>query len=69
MPGRLFLDMGVQYHKNGFTFSGALPSEESARRPKVHSKWNESDLDVSYERKPHHTYDSKSFSVPLPQLR
>ncbi|XP_029374292.1 relA-associated inhibitor [Echeneis naucrates] len=33
------------------------PPDESSRRKKIPSKWNETDLDVSYERKPHHTYD------------
>uniref|UniRef100_A0A3P9PXE6 Protein phosphatase 1, regulatory subunit 13 like n=1 Tax=Poecilia reticulata TaxID=8081 RepID=A0A3P9PXE6_POERE len=31
--------------------------KESAKRQKSPSKWNETDLDVSYDRKPHHTYD------------
>ncbi|KAL2095736.1 hypothetical protein ACEWY4_007884 [Coilia grayii] len=38
--------------------------EESAQRPKAHANWNESDLDVSYERKPHHTYDKTEWLRP-----
>ncbi|XP_029964310.1 relA-associated inhibitor [Salarias fasciatus] len=41
--------------------------EESVQRPKIPSKWNESDLDESYEKKPHHTYDKTEWlrqSVP-----
>lgn len=36
-----------------------LLSEEGMQRQKNPSKWYESDLDASYERKPHHTYDSE----------
>ncbi|XP_008424735.1 relA-associated inhibitor isoform X2 [Poecilia reticulata] len=38
-------------------FSAVSQTEESAKRQKSPSKWNETDLDVSYDRKPHHTYD------------
>lgn len=34
------------------------PLKEAAQQQKSPSKWNETDLDVSYEKKPHHTYDS-----------
>lgn len=34
------------------------PSDEGVQWQKTPGKWNETDLDVSYERKPHHTYDS-----------
>lgn len=33
-------------------------ADEGVQRQKTPAKWNETDLDVSYERKPHHTYDS-----------
>uniref|UniRef100_A0A3Q3J9E9 SH3 domain-containing protein n=1 Tax=Monopterus albus TaxID=43700 RepID=A0A3Q3J9E9_MONAL len=38
---------------------------EGVQRQKSPGKWNETDLDMSYERKPHHTYDSWSFSFIL----
>uniref|UniRef100_A0A4W6CFZ4 Protein phosphatase 1, regulatory subunit 13 like n=1 Tax=Lates calcarifer TaxID=8187 RepID=A0A4W6CFZ4_LATCA len=36
---------------------GFRQPEEGVQRQKSPSKWNETDLDVSYERKPHHTYE------------
>lgn len=39
-------------------FSYLRISDEGVQRQKTPSKWNETDLDVSYERKPHNTYDS-----------
>lgn len=36
----------------------STPLKEAAQQQKSPSKWNETDLDVSYEKKPHHTYDS-----------
>lgn len=36
--------------------------DDTLLRQKSPSKWNETDLDVSYEQKPHHIYDSKSKS-------
>lgn len=39
------------------------PSDEGVQRQKTPGKWNETDLDVSYEKKPHHTYDSWFISV------
>lgn len=42
-----------------FSSSPSLPlADEGVQPKKSPSKWNETDLDVSYERKPHHTYDS-----------
>ncbi|XP_056334183.1 relA-associated inhibitor [Danio aesculapii] len=38
--------------------------EEGMQRPKNSSKWNESDLDASYERKPYHTYDKNEWVRP-----
>lgn len=38
--------------------------EEGMQRPKNSSKWNESDLDASYEIKPHHTYDKNEWIRP-----
>ncbi|XP_062408188.1 relA-associated inhibitor isoform X2 [Sardina pilchardus] len=37
---------------------------EESHRPKLHTNWNESDLDVSYEKKPHHTYDKTEWLRP-----
>lgn len=39
------------------SISLSLP-DENVQRQKSPGKWNETDLDVSYEKKPHHTYDS-----------
>lgn len=38
-------------------FTTSIQAEESGKRQKSPGKWNETDLDVSYERKPHHSYD------------
>ncbi|XP_040902066.1 relA-associated inhibitor [Toxotes jaculatrix] len=46
---------------------GFRQPDEGVQRQKSPSKWNETDLDVSYERKPHHTYDKTEWlrqSVP-----
>ncbi|KAL6478653.1 hypothetical protein MHYP_G00120860 [Metynnis hypsauchen] len=40
------------------------PSDEAMQRQRNPSKWNETDLDVSYERKPHHTYDKNEWIRP-----
>ncbi|TRZ04057.1 hypothetical protein DNTS_013804 [Danionella cerebrum] len=48
-------------------FQPFRPLEEGIQRPKNTPKWNETDLDASYERKPHHTYDKNEWirqSVP-----
>ncbi|XP_047450936.1 relA-associated inhibitor [Mugil cephalus] len=39
-------------------------SNDSLQRQKSPGKWNETDLDVSYERKPHHTYDKTEWLRP-----
>ncbi|KAM9318011.1 relA-associated inhibitor [Pholidichthys leucotaenia] len=39
-------------------------SDEGVRRPKIPSKWSETDLDVSYEKKPRHTYDKTEWLRP-----
>ncbi|XP_043974508.1 relA-associated inhibitor isoform X2 [Gambusia affinis] len=39
-------------------FTTVSQTEESVKKQKSPGKWNETDLDVSYERKPHHTYDT-----------
>ncbi|KAI4899744.1 hypothetical protein NFI96_022644, partial [Prochilodus magdalenae] len=39
-------------------------SDEGMQRQRSPSKWNETDLDVSYERKPHHTYDKNEWIRP-----
>ncbi|XP_061637880.1 relA-associated inhibitor [Phyllopteryx taeniolatus] len=41
--------------------------DEGVQRQKSHGKWNETDLDMSFESKPHHTYDKSEWiraSVP-----
>ncbi|KAK7883042.1 hypothetical protein WMY93_029216 [Mugilogobius chulae] len=40
------------------------PAEENLVRQKSPSKWSETDLDMSYERKPHHTYDKTEWLRP-----
>ncbi|XP_076846045.1 relA-associated inhibitor [Brachyhypopomus gauderio] len=40
------------------------PSEESIPNPRSPTKWNETDLDISYERKPHHTYEKTEWIRP-----
>ncbi|XP_050991727.1 relA-associated inhibitor isoform X2 [Labeo rohita] len=40
------------------------PLEEGMQKQKNTSKWNETDLDASYERKPHHTYDKNEWIRP-----
>lgn len=43
------------------------PTEENVQRPKIPNKWSETDLDMSFDRKPHHTYDKtewKRLTVP-----
>ncbi|XP_028818461.1 relA-associated inhibitor [Denticeps clupeoides] len=39
-------------------------TDEVVPRQKSPAKWNETDLDVSYERKPHHTYDKTEWQRP-----
>ncbi|XP_055022882.1 relA-associated inhibitor isoform X2 [Boleophthalmus pectinirostris] len=41
------------------------PAEETMQRQKSPSKWSETDLDMSYERKPHHTYDKTDWLRPM----
>uniref|UniRef100_A0A1A8INQ8 Protein phosphatase 1, regulatory (Inhibitor) subunit 13 like n=2 Tax=Nothobranchius kuhntae TaxID=321403 RepID=A0A1A8INQ8_NOTKU len=36
-------------------------SDDGMKRQKSPSRWNESDLDMPYEGKPHHTYDKKEW--------
>ncbi|XP_039986622.1 relA-associated inhibitor isoform X2 [Xiphias gladius] len=46
---------------------GFRQHDEGAQHQKSPGKWNETDLDMSYERKPHHTYDKTEWlrqSVP-----
>ncbi|XP_072247998.1 relA-associated inhibitor [Leuresthes tenuis] len=48
-------------------FTSFRQPDENMQRQKSPSKWNETDLDVSYEKKPHHTYDKTEWlrqSVP-----
>ncbi|XP_026143425.1 relA-associated inhibitor isoform X1 [Carassius auratus] len=45
-------------------FQPFRPLEEGMQRQKNPSKWNETDLDASYDRKPHHTYDKNEWIRP-----
>ncbi|XP_073337695.1 relA-associated inhibitor isoform X2 [Pagrus major] len=45
-------------------FGGFNKPDEGVQRQKTPAKWNETDLDVSYERKPHHTYDKTEWLRP-----
>ncbi|TST73066.1 RelA-associated inhibitor [Bagarius yarrelli] len=42
-------------------FSPFKSTDEVLSRPSIPAKWNETDLDVSYERKPHHSYDKNEW--------
>ncbi|XP_035010812.2 relA-associated inhibitor [Hippoglossus stenolepis] len=43
---------------------GYRQPEEGVQRQKSPGKWNETDLDMSYEKKPHHTYDKTEWLRP-----
>ncbi|XP_070684819.1 relA-associated inhibitor [Pempheris klunzingeri] len=45
-------------------FGGFRQPDEALQRQKTPGKWNETDLDVSYERKPHHNYDKTEWLRP-----
>ncbi|XP_051253511.1 relA-associated inhibitor isoform X1 [Dicentrarchus labrax] len=45
-------------------FGSFREPEEGVQWQKSPGKWNETDLDVSYERKPHHTYDKTEWLRP-----
>ncbi|XP_052008831.1 relA-associated inhibitor-like isoform X2 [Xyrauchen texanus] len=45
-------------------FQPFRPLEEGMQRQKSPSKWNETDLDVKYDRKSHHTYDKNEWIRP-----
>ncbi|KAM6932789.1 relA-associated inhibitor [Lycodopsis pacificus] len=48
-------------------FAASRNSDEGVQQQKSSGKWNETDLDVSYEKKTHHTYDkSEWLRPPLP---
>uniref|UniRef100_A0AAV2J0C3 Uncharacterized protein n=1 Tax=Knipowitschia caucasica TaxID=637954 RepID=A0AAV2J0C3_KNICA len=42
------------------------PAEENVR-PKIPGSWSETDLDMSYDRKPHHSYDKTEWLRPSVQ--
>ncbi|KAF3847335.1 hypothetical protein F7725_020364 [Dissostichus mawsoni] len=43
---------------------GVRQPEEGVHRQKNSGKWSETDLDVSYDKKPHHTYDKTEWLQP-----
>nr|XP_046245789.1 relA-associated inhibitor [Scatophagus argus] len=45
-------------------FGGFRQPDEGVQQQRSPSKWNETDLDVSYERKPHHTYEKTEWLRP-----
>ncbi|XP_051512800.1 relA-associated inhibitor isoform X2 [Myxocyprinus asiaticus] len=45
-------------------FQPFRPSEEGMQRQKSPSKWNETDLDVPYDRRPHQSYDKNEWVRP-----
>ncbi|XP_017321162.1 relA-associated inhibitor [Ictalurus punctatus] len=45
-------------------FSTFKTTDEGVSRQSTPAKWNETDLDVSYERKPHHTSDKNEWIRP-----
>ncbi|MCI4379447.1 hypothetical protein PGIGA_G00228310 [Pangasianodon gigas] len=46
------------------SFTPFKSTDEGVARQSSLAKWNETDLDVSYERKPHHTYDKNEWIRP-----
>ncbi|XP_062861214.1 relA-associated inhibitor [Trichomycterus rosablanca] len=53
--------MGGTLPRNFMPFKSA---DDTLSRQKSPSKWNETDLDVSYEQKPHHTYEKNEWIRP-----
>ncbi|KAM8903423.1 relA-associated inhibitor isoform 2-T2 [Spinachia spinachia] len=45
-------------------FAAFRKPEEGVPKQKSSGKWNETDLDVSFEKKPHHTYDKTEWLRP-----
>ncbi|XP_029303130.1 relA-associated inhibitor [Cottoperca gobio] len=45
-------------------FGGFRQPDEGVQRPNNSGKWNETDLDVFYDKKPHHTYDKTEWLQP-----
>ncbi|KAI1893678.1 hypothetical protein AGOR_G00126170 [Albula goreensis] len=45
-------------------FTPLRPADETVQKQKTPAKWNETDLDMAYERKPHHTYDKSEWLRP-----
>ncbi|XP_069017558.1 relA-associated inhibitor [Embiotoca jacksoni] len=45
-------------------FGSYIQPDENVQLQKSPSKWNETDLDVSYEKKPHHSYDTTEWMRP-----
>lgn len=45
-------------------FGGFKQPDEGVQGQKSPGKWNETDLDASYEKKPHHTYDKTEWLRP-----
>uniref|UniRef100_W5KB03 Protein phosphatase 1, regulatory subunit 13 like n=1 Tax=Astyanax mexicanus TaxID=7994 RepID=W5KB03_ASTMX len=50
-------------HSHWFSRTG-LVVDEGIQRQRSPAKWNETDLDVSFERKPHNTYDKNEWIRP-----
>ncbi|XP_005735941.1 relA-associated inhibitor isoform X1 [Pundamilia nyererei] len=53
-------------------FSSSRQQDEAVQWQKSPGKWNETDLDMSYERKPHHTYDKTEWlrsTMPNPNWK
>ncbi|XP_026990809.2 relA-associated inhibitor [Tachysurus fulvidraco] len=46
------------------SFTPFKTTDDGVQRQSGSGKWNETDLDVSYERKPHHTYDKNDWIRP-----
>ncbi|XP_066559859.1 relA-associated inhibitor [Amia ocellicauda] len=43
---------------------GFRSADDTMKRPKIPVQWNESNLDVSYERRPQHSYDKSEWHRP-----
>ncbi|KAI3354024.1 hypothetical protein L3Q82_018589, partial [Scortum barcoo] len=45
-------------------FGGFRQPDENMQRQKITGRWNETDLDMSFKKKPHHTYDKTEWLRP-----
>ncbi|KAM3616601.1 uncharacterized protein V6R79_020680 [Siganus canaliculatus] len=63
-PSPLAFNHPAQSNTVPRNFGGFKQADEVAQQKRPPARWNETDLDVSYERKPHHTYDKTEWLRP-----